>query len=339
MLLASHNVKRLHQILCVALRKGAHPRSLLQKIESAVSGLYNPRGHYDDRELDVAFLAKALGGPRLLYALAHSHGLPSVSTLNRNINIPRLLPCISKPTEHEISVNIEALCDLHCKPSMLRHSPTLSAEQSTTDDDPARHPTTAGLLLMMDGVAIEERCRYAAERNSIIGLCREHGAHIRTRLTGFDVIQEAEAALHDPPDGAPHCHYGKDGTVMAIAPYARTDHYAPVPILVSASCKSERGEELAEWIPSVWKVWNTHVSGRRQHGSIWALGSDGESSFRRARFLLCMTELLDRSAPLGRLLRTLPGMNCYTGVHGICGTCDPKHVIKREHNVSRQGLA
>ncbi|KAI9064240.1 hypothetical protein FKP32DRAFT_1649613 [Trametes sanguinea] len=310
MLLATNDVKRLRRLLSVALRKGASPRTLIARIESSLSGMYTPRGGFEDRDLDVAFLAKALGGPRLLYVLSHSHGLPSISTLRRQMTIPQLLPCISKPTEEEISTNIASLCSPECRPSM--------------------RPTVAGLILMVDGVALEERCRYSSERNSIIGLCREHSTSIRTRVTSFDMIKKVEEALHRP-DGelGPRCCYGKDGTVFAVAPYARTDHYTPVPILLSPSCKCETGEELADTVGSIEHVWGIHSCGQVLHGDLWAVGSDGEASFRRMRFTLCMSKELDGTAPLGQLLHGLQGFNCYTGARGLVGTCDPKHVIKR----------
>lgn len=330
MLLATKDVQRLRRLLCVALRKGASPRTIISRIEDSLEHLYTPRGGFSGQELDVAFLAKALGGPRLLYALAHSHGLPSISTVSRHLEIPRLLPSIGVPSEKEINDNIESLCNPRVKAPMLLQSPHFTPLDTDTGDQ-ARRPTAAPLVLMVDGIAIEERCRYSSERNSIIGLCREHSQTVSTLVTGFDVIQEAEAALHQPrPDGTTRCHYGKDGTVVAVAPYARKDHYAPVPFVVSASCKSETGDQLVDWMRQTLEAWHTHPSGERLHGPIGALASDGESSFRRARFILCMSEVLDRATPLGQILHRLPGFNCYTGPRGICGTCDPKHVIKRE---------
>ncbi|KAH9856503.1 hypothetical protein C2E23DRAFT_771814, partial [Lenzites betulinus] len=123
MLLATHVIQRLRRLLCVALRKGATPRALISRIEHSLEGLYRPRGGFQGRELDVAFLAKALGGPRLLYALAHSHGLPSLTTIRRELEIPRLIPSIGKPTEKEIATNISALCDIQRKLPMLLRSP------------------------------------------------------------------------------------------------------------------------------------------------------------------------------------------------------------------------
>ena len=182
---------------------------------------------------------------------------------------------------------------------------------------------------MVDGLAIECRCRYLPKKNKLCGICREHGIKIKTEVTDYKVILDAEAALHAPA-GEERCHYGKDGTVVAVAPYARTDHYTPVPILLSASCKKENGEELAEWLQVLLNTWRDHPMGEHTHGPIWSLASDGESSFRRARFLLCMSSEIDRFSPLGQKLSPLKGMNCLTGPSSVCGTCDPKHILKRK---------
>jgi hypothetical protein len=53
-------------------------------------------------DLDIALLVKSIGGPRLLYALQRSHGIPSWRTVGRKTRIPRLLPSIAAPTPDEI---------------------------------------------------------------------------------------------------------------------------------------------------------------------------------------------------------------------------------------------
>ncbi|KAI0739154.1 hypothetical protein C8Q80DRAFT_1112684 [Daedaleopsis nitida] len=311
MLLATNDVKRLRELLAVALRKGASPCTLISQIERSLAGLYNPRGGFNQRELDVAFLAKALGGPRLLFALVQSHGFPSASTLSRNVNVPRLRACIGRPTAGEVNTNISALFDPQLKTPMLIRSP-----------DPISD-AVAGLVMMIDGIALEERCRYYSEENCVVGLCREHLHGLRIKVNSLQDVHDIEAALH------PTVHYGKDGTVAALAPYANSEHYAPVPLIVSASCKAETGEGLISWLKVVLDAWKVHPYGAPTHGPVWTLTSDGESSFRRARFLLCMNERVSPTSPLGQRLDTLTGLNLNTGPDGILGTCDPKHVMKR----------
>lgn len=337
MLLRSQDVKRLRRLLEVAMRDGAQPDMILAQLQRSIDGLYMPRGHFDQRELDVAFLAKAIGGPRLLNALMQSHGFASVTTLQQQLDPPRITPCISTPTAKEISANISALCDPNVKPPML--------VSGSLDASPIHDPChlVAGNILAVDAVAIEEKCRFLAETNDIIGLCREHSGNLNTQVTSFDAVKAIEAALHQNAEatstpragGAPHedsirCCYGKDATVAVVMPYARTDHYTPVPLLVSASCKSEKGADMVGWIRLLLDTWKKHPHGEQTHGPFWALASDGESSFRKAKFLLCLSESVDRLSPLGEKLYRLSGLNCYVGPDLITGTCDPKHVIKRK---------
>jgi hypothetical protein len=125
------------------------------------------------------------------------------------------------------------------------------------------------------------------------------------------------------------CHHGKDGIVAAIAPIAESEYYAPAPLLISASCKRETGQQLTEWLKMFIQVYKDHPDGEKTHGPIRTIASDGEASFRTARFLLCTTQDLDPNSELGKILYKLPGLNCQIGADGLLGTCDPKHIFKR----------
>ncbi|KAH9923817.1 uncharacterized protein B0H18DRAFT_934574 [Fomitopsis serialis] len=313
MLLATNDVKRLRELLAVALRNGSSPRYLFSQLQRAISGVYKargPGGRFDKRDLEIAFLAKALGGPRLLYALNHSHGLPSPSTVNDTYPVPQLLPCIKAPVHHEVSGNIGRLMAPEVKPP----APVYESNKQ------------AGMIAMFDGVAIEEKCRYLAASDSIAGLCREHSADIVTRVTSLEDVEAVNRALHGED---PTCHYGKDATIGAVAPYARTDHYGATPLFASPSCKSEDGADLGLWLGTFLTAWKTHPNGETMHGPIWTVGSDGEASFRKAKFNLCMSESIPHDSELGTHLYRMIGMNTTCGRDGIVATCDPKHVIKR----------
>ena len=73
MLLGSHDVKRLRRLLEMELGRGASPRVLLAQLEHAIAGLYSPKGHFSDRELDIAYLAKALDGMESATATANNY--------------------------------------------------------------------------------------------------------------------------------------------------------------------------------------------------------------------------------------------------------------------------
>jgi hypothetical protein len=77
MLLSSNDIAGLCCLLATALRQGASPQALCTILIHAISGLYAPQGGLVQRDLDVTYLVKSIGGPCLLYALQRSHGVPS----------------------------------------------------------------------------------------------------------------------------------------------------------------------------------------------------------------------------------------------------------------------
>lgn len=313
MLLATHDVKRLRQTLAVSLRRGSSPRYLMSKLDRAIAGLYNargPGGGFSQRELHVALLAKAHGGPRLLYALNKSHGLPSLGAVNASFDVPCLLPSIRVPTTQDTHINADSFLAPHIKPA----APVYGSLNKRT-----------GVEVMADDVALDEKGCYIPKFDAIGGICRQHVAKIR--VSGIKELTHVESVANSIDAG--QCHFGKDATVVAIAPYGRANHYGATPLLASPTCKSEDGISLSIWLNAFIQGYNTHKYGRAQQGPIWALASNGEASFRKAKFELCMTQTIPRNSELGMHLYQMTGMNVGCGEDGIIATCDPKHVFKR----------
>ena len=76
MLIATKDIPGLCRLISAALRCGSSAERIVELIQKAIAGIYVPQG-FSNRDLDIAFLVKAIGGPRLLYALQKSYGLPS----------------------------------------------------------------------------------------------------------------------------------------------------------------------------------------------------------------------------------------------------------------------
>jgi len=68
------------------------------------------------------------------------------------------MPSIRVPSSDEISHNIALFYD----PSVKPHAKSTQAG------------LLAGNVAMFDGIALDTRCRYCPERDSILGLCQEH---------------------------------------------------------------------------------------------------------------------------------------------------------------------
>ena len=185
-----------------------------------------------------------------------------------------------------------------------------------------------GLVLAIDGVTIEERCRWLRKKRSIVGVCWEHSVGIGLQVKGPEMIRRIADAL-DP--GQQRCHYRKDGTVVAVTLYGQTDHYSAVPIVASASCKSETGEDLSQWLSTVLQTWEKHKYGGWTHGPIWAIGTDGDSAYCAAKHALCTVGTINPTTTLGVMLYQLSRMNREVGTGTVIATCDPKHVMKRQY--------
>ncbi|KIM86980.1 hypothetical protein PILCRDRAFT_4223 [Piloderma croceum F 1598] len=271
MLLSPNDIAGLHHLLATALRQGASALTICGILDCAISGLYSPQSGFIKHDLDIALLVKSIGGPCLLYSLQKSQGFASWKTVGCHHNIPRLLPSIGIPSADEISSNISSFFDLSAKP------------QPTS----AQNGFLPGNIVTVDEIALETRCRYCPKHDSILGLCREHSHNVDTKVISLDSVEKVRVALFESQDDTTKVCFGSDATVVGIAPYAQDDHYSPVPIVASPSDKQEKGADLAKWLEIVFSTWKTHSLGEMVNGPIWALGTDGDASYRLAKQKIC----------------------------------------------------
>ncbi|KIY61420.1 hypothetical protein CYLTODRAFT_495267 [Cylindrobasidium torrendii FP15055 ss-10] len=311
-LMANHEITGIRRLLNMALERGASVQTIIQLIIAAIDKVYAPRGNYSTREMDIAFLVKALGGPKLLYVLQKSYGFPSLTTVRRAYPIPRLLLSLSTPCRSDANENITRFLRPEVTP-------------------PAPNPAL-GNAMVVDDIACDCVLRYDAERDTICGLCREHSRKnsIKTTLNSYGVIKDLQERLLSPEESEKVC-VATSATVLAIAPLARQDHYAPIPIIVSCTDTTEKGDELARWLREVIDAWRENEYGERSNGPIWVISSDGDYSFRNAKVILCMARPIDEDSPLGKVLCPLAkhGFNIMTSDEGIVASSDPKHCDKR----------
>ena len=302
--IAVSDYKNVSQVLQVALKNGSSPAAVITKLQLAIEKKYTPHPGIDEFTLDLGCLVKAIGGTKLLFALNRALALPSYRTIGRHRKVPQLIPTILAPSCNDASMNI-----------------------STFFDQQERSPSAlAGHSIMIDGVALEERCRYFHPTDSVIGLCREHAGRLDLRVQSAQSILAIEEAIHTEK---PRAHYASEATVVAIAPF-RLSGYSAVPFALSGSCKAESGEGMAKWVADMIHTWNNHPDGMAAHGPIWSFATDGEATMRTCRFILCMSRKLAATDPLQSFLQNLTGLNLFTGENNVTMTCDPKHIFKRK---------
>ncbi|KAJ3539797.1 hypothetical protein NMY22_g4564 [Coprinellus aureogranulatus] len=326
MLLSKGDVPGLRRILAASLKRGASPLVIVNLLERALKGFHRARGGFSPRDLDISFLAKALGGPKLLYALQKACGLASETTLRREKKVPAFTPSARgirtgnpgpddrRPTVNDVNANINAYCDPEVNP------------QTTTIA--AKRP---GVCFMWDGAALETRCTYHYATDEAIGFCREHKGRINTLVDSVEAVEAMRKALLDPESPQKKVCFATEATVVAWGSYHPT-HYNCVPIVASPSCKTETGEELREWFRDVViKTWKANPLGAATHGEIWSMASDSDAVYRYAKYLECLRDGVEfnTASGYGTGLKDLEGLNLFTSKDGILGTCDPKHIFKR----------
>jgi hypothetical protein len=108
MLLSQQRITGIATILAVSLSNGDSPHAIHNRLEQAINGAFAPCSGWTNWEYDIAFLAKALSGSRLLYVLQKAEGYPSNTTLKRRRKIPEIIVSAGKPAEAEVDTNILA---------------------------------------------------------------------------------------------------------------------------------------------------------------------------------------------------------------------------------------
>jgi hypothetical protein len=302
--IAMSDYKNVSQVLQVALKNGSSPAAVISKLQLAIDKRYTPHPGIDEFALDLGCLVKAIGGPKLLFALNRALALPSYRTIGHHRKVPQLIPAILAPSLEDTSSNI-----------------------STFFNQQERPPSVlVGHSVLIDGVALEEKCRYLHSSNCAIGLCREHAGELDLHIQNAQSILAIEEAVHAEK---PRAHYATEATVVAIGPF-RSSNYSAIPFALSGSCKVETGEVMAKWVTDIIRAWNDNPDGAITHGPIWSIATDGEATMRTCRFALCMSRKLSVTDPLHSFLQNLTGLNLFTGPNNMTMTCDPKHIFKRE---------
>ncbi len=295
----------MQQMVRQGLKEKAGISQIVARIESGITGVYRARG-YSEGDHDVALLVLRLGGRRLLYALNHRIGIPSLRALRRKAAFTKLMPSLGAPTIEDITYNIKSIFSTYfgtCTPAWIG----------------------SGWRVMWDEVFGEGTACYFKHCDCAGGFCREHSAGVNTRLSTFESAVEV---AHRLAQGK--LHYGKEISVIAMG--SRSDTFqGAFPILLSPTCKAETPDESASLLKRVLYSWDT--TGAPSLGAIWSFASDGDAGRRAMVYKMFMKNTVDDKHPLYPILGRLPGLNLQVGDGDITADFDWKHELKRESHV------
>ncbi|KZP08632.1 hypothetical protein FIBSPDRAFT_761107, partial [Athelia psychrophila] len=300
MAIANQDIPRLRQTMRVALSKGVSMEHLIRILQDTSNGVYRARGN-DQTDINLVALVHHIGGSKLLYAVAHATGLPSLQTLKRNRKLK-----VIRPSSGPI------------RPSDIAHNLASIFGEPTA---PSNDQTLVSHSILFDEISLDERARYFRWNNEIGGLCREHTETADRKIHSVEAVERVAELLEKEV-----CHIGREATVMAIAAFSAEDYHAK-PFILSPTCKTEKFPEQAQWLKMCLEQWKALYAG--SHGPIWSVATDGDATQRAALHRILMIKTLDLDGPLYEVLGKLPGLNLECGDDDETADSDPKHIFKR----------
>lgn len=285
------NIPCLHQLVSVGLRR---------MMQSALEGVYRPRPVLDSRTLDIALMVYRLGGRKLLYAVNHGLGLPSLRTLRNHMAFTKIMPTVGTISVEDIIHNIR---EVIFKP-----------REAAAIPQPLR-----GINLLIDEVALEERACHFRHNNSVGGLCWRHSPKVGLQMRTYDDALKIAAKIK-----AGEVHLGKEMTVVSVSCFGESGTY---PILALPTCKFVGVAESSMIYETVTATWLEHAAAKV--GMPWSWSTDGESSRRSAGYDQFVRHKLGPTSPIFGTLASMAGLNIFTGIHSITLDFDYKHIFKR----------
>ncbi|KAH9005732.1 hypothetical protein EDB86DRAFT_2795608 [Lactarius hatsudake] len=304
--MSSGKIPRLDRVLRVASDRHMSVAAILDLVQKAARGLYQPKGYTEEEDLQTLLFLR-LGGQRVANIAHCIFRIPAPSTVRRCTMIPPLICSPSYPHARDLENNLVAALD-----SLL---PTLETRGKYH------------VVLMFDEIAQETRPRWCDRTNQILGWCREH---TNGRCMDFNSIADAELLFQDMVDG--NVHLAHEATVGAIGLLCKNSRfYSAKPFLISGSCKRETAEDHAKLIQTALnaiKTVNTLSNAR-----VVSIASDGEAKRGKALVLLTFKQKLSPSSPIYPWLSACALLDLHVGDDDITCDKDWKHAAaKRPRN-------
>ncbi|KAJ7437703.1 hypothetical protein FB451DRAFT_1193094 [Mycena latifolia] len=160
-----------------------------------------------------------------------------------------------------------------------------------------------GFSLLIYEIALEQRPRYDADRDAVVGFSRFDAASCEM----YNPTEETLGAMVDAIcEGT--LTRATEATVAAIAPF-HPEFYTPVPLLISGTCKHEMDRLQSKWILDIVKTWQESPNGAAFYGPLWSIASDDFASLLRSVKGFLIADFHVSAIHLREKLQTLPEMD------------------------------
>ncbi|KAJ7089455.1 hypothetical protein C8R44DRAFT_892410 [Mycena epipterygia] len=242
-----------------------------------------------------------LGGRKLLYALSHGTGLPSLRILHRHMAFTRIMPAVGTIQIDNIHHNIQ---EVVLKPR-----------------EAAARTKLRGVNLMIDEVALEERAVHFRHTNSVGGLCWRHSPAVNLILNTYESALKLAQDIKGPNANA---HLAKEMTVVAASCFGES---GTDPILALPACKHMKADDSSTIYEVVTVAWDRLAAAKV--GKVWSWATDGDMMRRVSGYKQFLSQKLSPTSPIYGMLAGMAGLNLYTGYNEITLDFDFKHIFKR----------
>lgn len=150
--ISNSNAPRIQVTVGIALKAGSSFKGALRMVDKAAHHIYRPRS-YEEADYQRAFLIWKLGGAAAARISHHALGLPSLDTTSRHVMTSHIHGSPQFPQANELAQNLAVTFEGVSEPDVI-----------------------LGISILADEIKVEERLRWDADTNMILGLCREHSA-------------------------------------------------------------------------------------------------------------------------------------------------------------------
>ncbi|KAK0451744.1 hypothetical protein EV421DRAFT_1060672 [Armillaria borealis] len=300
--IGSGKVERVDQLVRVGLKRGAGIKEMLRMYGRAAEEDYRPRSYTEEDYMRTLLLWR-LGGQRIGNIAHKALSLPAVDTVRSRSHVPMIEASPGIPQLTTIQKNIgssfAAITEIVQKKRIVHQS------------------------VMFDEIKCELRARWDPRTNFILGICREHSARV-----SLEFKSENEASLLKEALEENQVHLATQATIGAIGLLTGESRlYSARPILLSGTCKAEKGVNHAKLIDTTVKACaDTEVR-------TICLASDGDPMRGEALIRLTFKHTLPENSPLQPILSGLPFMNLEVGDDDLTTDKDYKHVFKCFRNL------
>lgn len=199
MSIIKNEIPRIRFALAVQERNGAGVFGYLRAIDSAAKQAYKPKS-YEEADFQRAYLIWKLGGVSAANIAHRTLGTPSIDSTRRNMTVNHIRASSGFPTVEDLIGNLRAAFEDWVPMAVT---------------GPQGQQVVYGASVSSDELKIQERLRWEAFLNTILGLCREHSSGL---CLDFCSLRQADVVLEALKAVPQRVHFASEVLHSSVSP-------------------------------------------------------------------------------------------------------------------------